>query len=101
MKNNIDKPVNVSSGSPISIKTLVEIISRNFNNALFEFTEEGFSGDNKRLMDIKRLKSYGWSPIMDLEEGIKDTIEWYKSDGYKGYKRYNSFKEKNYSEDNN
>ena len=66
-----------------------------FNNAPFKFTEEGFSGDNKRLMDVSRLKSYGWVPEVDLEEGIRDTVSWYKSEGFKGYQRYNSFKEEN------
>ena len=95
MHNNIDKPVNVSSGHPTSIKKLVEIISANFDNAPFEFTEKGFSGDNKRLMDVTRLKRNGWKPEVKLEEGIKDTISWYKLEGYKGYRRYNSFKEEN------
>ena len=95
MQNNIEKPVNVSSGHPTNIKKIVEIISSCFNNAPFKFTEVGFSGDNKRLMDVSRLKSYGWEPEVDLEEGIKDTVNWYKSEGFKGYKRYNSFKEEN------
>ena len=46
-------------------------------------------------MDVSRLKSYGWVPEVDLEEGIRDTVSWYKSEGFKGYKRYNSFKEEN------
>ena len=95
MENRINKPVNVSSGNPINIKKLVEIITNYFSDSTYEFTSNGFAGDNKRLMDVSRLKSFGWTPTIDLEEGIKDTISWYKSEGYKGYKRYNSFKEDN------
>ena len=34
-------------------------------------------------------------PETTLDEGLKDTVDWYKSEGYKGYERYNSFKEQN------
>ena len=95
MEKRIDKPVNVSSGKPTSIKQLVKIISENFGNAKFEFTESGMTGDNKRLMDISRLTDYGWKPDINLLTGLKDTIDWFKLEGYKGYERYNSFREEN------
>ena len=95
MDNNIDKPVNVSSGFPTEIKRVVEIITSYFEDAKFIFSDEGVSGDNKRLMDVSRLKNYGWHPEVELEDGIKDTIDWFKSEGFKGYQRYNSFKEEN------
>ncbi len=95
MENNIDKPVNVSSGFPTEIKRVVEIITSHFEDAKFIFSDEGVSGDNKRLMDVSRLKSYGWQPEVELEDGIKDTIDWFKSEGFEGYQRYNSFKEEN------
>ncbi len=31
---------------------------------------------------------------IDIQKGIKDTVEWYITKGYKGYERYNAFKEK-------
>ena len=95
MDNRIDKPVNVSSGKPTSIKELVQLISKYFDDAKFEFTESGISGDNKRLMDVSRLMEYGWKPETELSLGLKDTIDWFKFEGYKGYERYNSFKEEN------
>ena len=95
MNNRIDKPVNVSSGNPTSIKKLVQLIAENYNNIKYEFTESGISGDNKRLMDISRLNDYGWKPETSLSSGLKDTIDWFKLEGYKGYERYNSFKEEN------
>ena len=95
MDNNIDKPVNVSSGFPTTIQKVVELITSYFDDAKFEFSEEGFPGDNKRLMDVSRLKGFGWNPEVKLEKGIKDTIDWFKSEGFKGYSRYNSFREEN------
>ncbi len=95
MENRIDKPVNVSSGKATTIKELVKIISENFGDAKYEFTESGIAGDNQRLMDISRLTDYGWKPETDLSTGLKDTIDWFKLKGYKGYERYNSFREEN------
>ena len=95
MENGIDEPVNVSSGKATSIKELVETITKYFTDSKFEFTDSGVSGDNKRLMDISRLSNYGWKPETSLEDGLKDTIDWYKTEGFKGFKRYNSFKEEN------
>ncbi|KGG16333.1 MULTISPECIES: NAD-dependent epimerase/dehydratase family protein [unclassified Prochlorococcus] len=93
MDNNIQEPVNVSSGNPTTIKNVVEEVIRNFHNVSYEFTESTFQGDNKRLMDVSRLKSKGWNPLITLEDGIADTVKWFKEEGYLGYKRYNSFKE--------
>lgn len=95
MQNKINKPVNVSSGNPVTIRQLVQIIAEHFDNANFEFTQKGVSGDNKRLLDISRLTESGWNPKTTLYEGLKDTIDWYRADGCKGYERYNSFKEQN------
>ena len=61
MENNINIPVNVSSGNENTIRDIVEILSKSFDNLNYEFTNEGPSGDNKRLMNISRIKSYGWN----------------------------------------
>jgi len=95
MENNINIPVNVSSGHENTIKSIVEIISESFDHIDYEFTNEGPSGDNKRLMNVSRLKSYGWKPNVGIKDGINDTVKWYIAEGHSGYQRYNAFKEKN------
>ncbi len=93
LDNSITKPLNVSSGEPTNIEKLVKIISQSFGNHPYKFTQEGASGDNKRLMDVSRISSYGWKPKINLLTGIQDTIDWFIETGHKGYNRYNSFKE--------
>ena len=52
------------------------------------------SGDKMRVMDISRAKSLmGWHPNFSLEEGIKNTIEWYKQNKDGLDKGYNIFKD--------
>jgi len=35
------------------------------------------TGDPRRVFDMTRTKSYGFEPEISIEEGIKETIEWY------------------------
>ena len=93
MDNGITSPVNVSNGLPVSISELVALIMDHFPNAKSVFTNLGDRGDNKRIMNTKLINSFGWKPSISLKKGLADTIEWYIKEGYKGYQRYNSFKE--------
>ena len=45
--------------------------------AIFFFNEEMPDGNPRKLLDSSLLKSYGWSPKTNLEEGLKQTVEWY------------------------
>jgi len=29
-------------------------------------------------LDVSKIKSLGWSPKIELEDGIRSTYEWYK-----------------------
>ncbi len=89
-------PLNLGSGTGHSIKRIVEIIINNLENkpkVIWDTSKP--SGDKKRLMDISRAKALGWKPEIDLEEGIKEVMEWYKKNKDIVNKRYNVFKEKN------
>jgi len=91
-----NKPINLGSGVGYTIKNLVEIITNNVEKKpeiIWDISKP--SGDKKRLMDITRAKEIlGWQPEISLEEGIKDTIEWYKKNKDIINKRYNVFKKR-------
>ena len=93
MDKEIKDPLNISNGKPIRIEEIVKLICENFNDSDYVFTNKGDTGDNKRVMNTNAIRSYGWEPKISLKDGIEDTIKWYVKKGYKGYKRYNSFKE--------
>ncbi len=88
-----DKPINLGSGVGYTIKNLVEIITNNVekkSEVVWDTSKP--SGDKKRLMDITRAKELlGWQPEISLEEGVKDTMEWYKKNRDIIDKRYNVF----------
>jgi dTDP-glucose 4,6-dehydratase len=35
--------------------------------------------DQRYAVDTRRLRALGWSPLVDLEEGLERTIAWYRS----------------------
>ena len=76
VNNKITRPVNLGSGQEISIKNVAELIADYFDVAL-EWDISKPSGDKKRLFDIKRAKSIGFTPKISLADGIKNTCDWY------------------------
>lgn len=73
-------PINLGSGSGCSIKELVEVILSNIQNrpkVIYDTLKP--SGDKKRILDIKRAKTIlNWEPQISLEQGIKETMGWYR-----------------------
>ena len=88
-----DKPINLGSGTGYTIKNLVDIIINNVEkkpDVIWDTSKP--SGDKKRVMDITRARELlGWKPEISLEEGIKETMEWYKKNKDVIYNRYNVF----------
>ena len=74
------EPVNLGSGREISIKDLVQTISRltGFTGALVWDTSKP-NGQPRRVLDTTRAEQYfGFRAQTDFEEGLRRTIEWYK-----------------------
>ena len=60
---------NLSSTKIVSIKQLVNLIKK----------QTKFSHNIKFLSSNKFRKEFGWNELTNLADGIKKTIEWYKS----------------------
>lgn len=74
-------PVNLGSGSEISIKDLVRLIARmtGFEGKIMWDTSKP-DGQPRRCLDTSRAeKLFGFCAKTSLEEGLRKTIEWYKS----------------------
>ena len=33
----------------------------------------------RKVLDVSKIHSLGWKHSIEIEEGIKDTYEWYKT----------------------
>lgn len=92
IERSIGHPVNLGSGAGVSIKELVDIITTNLDEKPEVVWETGKpSGDDRRVMDMSRAKSIGFEPLISLEEGIKEVMEWYKINRNQTNKRYDVF----------
>jgi GDP-L-fucose synthase len=80
--NSANTLINVGYGSDVTIYELAKLIAKvtNFNGNLI-FNPNYPNGTPRKLLDSKILKGMGWSPRIELEQGIIDTVNWYKNFG--------------------
>jgi GDP-L-fucose synthase len=70
--------VNVGTGEDVTIRELAELISQavGYSGRLaFDTTKP--DGTPRKLLDVGRLKSLGWSAKTNLRDGIAATYDWY------------------------
>ena len=74
----IGELVNIGVGEDLTIKELSSIIMRvvGFEGNI-EFDASKPDGVPRKLLDISRLTSLGWTPRIALDRGIEQTFEWY------------------------
>ena len=72
--------VNIGSGAEISIRELVNVITRfaGFRRQCsFDASKSG--GDARRCVDTEEARRLmGFKPLVSIEEGLKRTVEWYR-----------------------
>ncbi|MEQ8427850.1 MAG: GDP-L-fucose synthase [Gammaproteobacteria bacterium] len=80
LMENYDEPeiVNIGTGKDISIADLAKLIK---NIVGFEgeivYDNSRPDGTPKKLIDVTRLTNLGWTSSTSLEEGIRQTYDWY------------------------
>ena len=77
MNNNISFDlINVGTGTDITIKELAEKIKEitNFQGEIM-WDNSKPDGAKQKLLDAGRLRSLGWNPKIELEEGLKITYQ--------------------------
>ncbi len=95
LKNKNDKLLNylnIGSGIEISIKELAYLISDCIGyKGKIIWDESKPDGTFKKNLDSSRIQSLGWKPKIGLKEGIKKTIEDFKSKYLKGEESIKNF----------
>jgi GDP-L-fucose synthase len=71
-------PINVGSGTDLSIKELAMMVREvvGFEGEL-AFDADKPDGTPRKLMDVSRLECAGWKPQIGLREGIESTYQWF------------------------
>ena len=72
--------VNIGWGEDVSIKELAELIVAEVGYAgTLEFDTNKPDGTPRKLMDTSKLSSLGWKPSIELQQGIRKTVEEVKN----------------------
>ena len=81
LQEKITSPLNVAQNSGLSIKELVNLINKNYNNFfLLEYDVSKPDGAPKKIMDDTKFRSIFDDFIFEnFETGIKNTINYYES----------------------
>jgi len=71
--------INIGVGEDLSINELAHLIGElvGFEGEI-RYDAEKPDGTPRKLLDVTRLRSLGWSPRIGLREGIERTLEWYR-----------------------
>ena len=80
-KYNKQDPINLGTGEEVTIKELVDKIQKIMNSNLeIEWETDKPNGQPRRCVSFERAKNeIGFFPKMSLDEGLRRTINWYKS----------------------
>jgi len=78
--HNDPEPINIGTGKEISIADLARMVGdeMGYNGSIY-FNSSYPDGQPRRCLDIRRAKSrLNFEPKIMFEEGIKNTIRWFK-----------------------
>lgn len=71
-------PINLGSGQEVNLKSLVELISHKvgyLGEIIWDINKP--MGTPRKVLDISQIRSLGWCPKFDLEQGLTLAINWY------------------------
>lgn len=77
---NQSEPINLGTGSEISIRDLVELVCElmGFDGEIVWETDQP-NGQPRRCLDTERAKqAFGFTAQVNFKQGLKNTIEWYR-----------------------
>jgi GDP-L-fucose synthase len=76
---NEEELLNIGTGKDVTIKKLAKIIASvvGYNRDINWDTSKP-NGTPRKVLNVDKIKSLGWEPKIELEEGIRSTYEWYR-----------------------
>lgn len=81
--------VNVGSGREVTIRQLAEIVKKATGcRAKMDWDSSKPDGTPRKLVDTSLIRSLGWSPKIDLEEGVARTVADYRAEVKAGTVRF-------------
>lgn len=70
---------NIGSTGPLRIGNVIELIRDKIDPSVdIELIDRDFYEIKEQYLDSSKLKALGWSPMVDLDEGLDRAIAWYR-----------------------
>jgi UDP-glucuronate decarboxylase len=82
-RSNLTGPVNIGSGQPVTVRQIVEAIGRLLHRPdLLALGALPYSASEFMFVcaNNRRLRETGWTPRFDLDEGLRTTVEWWRTE---------------------
>lgn len=81
-KGKIGEIYNIGSGRPVPnigiVRSLLKLLDK--PEGLIEFVQDRPGHDRRYALDDSKIRrELGWAPVADLDNGLKHTVEWYRS----------------------
>ena len=73
-----DQQINIGTGIDLTVAELAEKIAKStgFSGSInWDVARE--DGTPQKVLDIQKITNLGWKPTINLDQGIKLTVEWY------------------------
>src|SRR6266568_307921 len=75
-----EEPINIGSGADVTISELAKLIAEIVGfSGRFVFDGSKPDGTPRKLLDVSKLAALGWRPQIELQTGIRQTYDWYRT----------------------
>jgi GDP-L-fucose synthase len=73
-----DLQINIGTGIDLTVAELAEKIAKNTGFiGTIDWDVAREDGTPQKVLDIQKITNLGWKPTINIDEGIKLTVEWY------------------------
>ena len=74
-----ERHVNIGTGKEVTIKQLAELVKKTVGfNGDIVWNSDMPDGTPRKLADVSKLHSLGWTHKVELEEGVQLAYDWFK-----------------------
>lgn len=71
--------INVGTGKELTIRELSELVVKTVGfSGTVEFDASKPDGTPRKLIDVEKLHSLGWTHKVEIEDGVKKLFDWYQ-----------------------
>jgi GDP-L-fucose synthase len=70
----------VGTGKELTIRELSDLVVKSVGfEGVVEFDSTKPDGTMRKLIDVSKLHSLGWTHKVEIEDGVQKLFEWYKA----------------------